>query len=88
MPASIEVLVPNRAIWPSPTVKTNQAFQPAYRQNTGLPSPRPEGVTALRAAVVHDFSQTLSLEGVPGPDPGDDEVVVEIEACGPCHTPG
>lgn len=49
-------------------------------------TPDRKGKTALRAAVVHDFSQPLSLEDVPKPDPGDGEVVVKIEASGLCHT--
>ncbi|HEX5851008.1 MAG TPA: alcohol dehydrogenase AdhP [Rubrobacter sp.] len=40
----------------------------------------------MKAAVVHDFSEPLSLEEVPKPEPAEDEVVVEVEASGLCHT--
>ena len=40
----------------------------------------------MKAAVVHDFSQPLSIEDVPTPEPGDGQVLVRIEACGLCHT--
>jgi propanol-preferring alcohol dehydrogenase len=41
---------------------------------------------AMKAAVVHDFNQPLSIEDVPRPEPGDGQVLVRIEACGLCHT--
>jgi hypothetical protein len=40
----------------------------------------------MKAAVVHDFNQPLSIEDVPRPEPGDGQVLVRIEACGLCHT--
>lgn len=40
----------------------------------------------MKAAVVRDFSEPLSVEDVPKPEPADGEVVVEIEASGLCHT--
>jgi hypothetical protein len=40
----------------------------------------------MKAAVVHDFSQPLSIDDVPRPEPGDGQVLVRIEACGLCHT--
>ena len=50
-----------------------------------LPSPtKREG--AMKAAVVHDFTQPLSIENVAMPEPGDGQVLVRIEACGLCHT--
>ena len=40
----------------------------------------------MRAAVVHDFCQPLTIEDVPVPDPGDGQVLVKIGASGVCHT--
>jgi alcohol dehydrogenase, propanol-preferring len=40
----------------------------------------------MRAAVVHDFSQPLSIEDRPVPRPGPGQVVVRTETCGLCHT--
>jgi alcohol dehydrogenase, propanol-preferring len=40
----------------------------------------------MRAAVVHAFDQPLSLEQLPVPVPGDEQVLVRIEASGLCHT--
>lgn len=40
----------------------------------------------MRAAVVHEFEQPLSVEEVRKPEPGAGEVVVRIEASGLCHT--
>ena len=40
----------------------------------------------MKAAVVHDFTQPLSIEDVPRPEPSDGQVLVRIEACGLCHT--
>ena len=40
----------------------------------------------MKAAVVHDFTQPLSIENVPTPEPSDGQVLVRIEACGLCHT--
>jgi alcohol dehydrogenase, propanol-preferring len=40
----------------------------------------------MKAAVVHDFAEPLSVENVPKPEPADGEVVVKIEASGLCHT--
>jgi len=40
----------------------------------------------MKAAVVHDFTQPLSIEDVPTPEAGDGQVLVRIEACGLCHT--
>ncbi len=40
----------------------------------------------MKAAVVHDFTQPLTIENVPRPEPGDGQVLVRIEACGLCHT--
>jgi propanol-preferring alcohol dehydrogenase len=40
----------------------------------------------MRAAVVHSFDQPLTIEEVPVPAPGPEEVLVRIEASGLCHT--
>jgi propanol-preferring alcohol dehydrogenase len=40
----------------------------------------------MKAAVVHAFDKPLSIEDVPTPEPGPDEVLVRIEAAGLCHT--
>jgi D-arabinose 1-dehydrogenase-like Zn-dependent alcohol dehydrogenase len=40
----------------------------------------------MKAAVVHDFTQPLSIEDVPRPEPSDGQVLVRIDACGLCHT--
>jgi propanol-preferring alcohol dehydrogenase len=40
----------------------------------------------MKAAVVHDFTQPLSIENVAGPEAGYGQVLVRIEACGLCHT--
>jgi propanol-preferring alcohol dehydrogenase len=40
----------------------------------------------MKAAVVHDFSRPLTIEDVPTPEPGAEQVLVRIEASGLCHT--
>ncbi len=40
----------------------------------------------MKAAVVHDFEEPLTIEDVPLRDPGAGEVSVKIEASGLCHT--
>jgi len=40
----------------------------------------------MKAAVVHDFTAALRIEGVPLPEPGPGEVLVKIETSGLCHT--
>jgi propanol-preferring alcohol dehydrogenase len=40
----------------------------------------------MRAAVLHEFGQPLVLEEVPRPSPGEGEVLLQIEACGVCHS--
>lgn len=40
----------------------------------------------MKAAVVHRFDGPLSIEDVPTPSPGADQVLVKIEASGLCHT--
>jgi propanol-preferring alcohol dehydrogenase len=40
----------------------------------------------MKAAVVHRFDGPLSIEDVPTPSPGAEQVLVRIEASGLCHT--
>jgi propanol-preferring alcohol dehydrogenase len=40
----------------------------------------------MKAAVVHDFAKPLSIENVPTPEPSAGQVLVRIDASGPCHT--
>src|ERR1700722_10053794 len=40
----------------------------------------------MKAAVLHNFKTPLALEEVERPTPGPDEVLIEVEACGVCHS--
>jgi alcohol dehydrogenase, propanol-preferring len=40
----------------------------------------------MKAAVLHEFKTPLSLEEVPRPQPGPDEVLIKVEVCGVCHS--
>lgn len=40
----------------------------------------------MRAAVLREFKQPLSIEDVDQPQPGDQDVLIEVEACGVCHS--
>ncbi len=40
----------------------------------------------MRAAVFHGADQPLRVEEIPTPEPGPDEVLVKVAACGVCHT--
>jgi alcohol dehydrogenase, propanol-preferring len=40
----------------------------------------------IKAAVVHTFGRSLTIEDVPIPTPGPGEVLVKIIATGVCHT--
>jgi propanol-preferring alcohol dehydrogenase len=40
----------------------------------------------MKAAVVHDFHSPLEIEDVPVPEPGPEQILVQIETCGLCHT--
>lgn len=40
----------------------------------------------MKAAVLHQFGQQLSVEETPRPVPGADEVLIKVEACGVCHS--
>ena len=40
----------------------------------------------MKAAVLHSFKTPLSLEDVPRPQIGPDDVLIEVEVCGVCHS--
>ena len=40
----------------------------------------------MKAAVLHAFKTPLSIEEVPRPEPAADEVLIEVEVCGVCHS--
>ncbi len=40
----------------------------------------------MKAAVLHEFKTPLSLDEVPLPEVGADEVLIEVEVCGVCHS--
>ena len=40
----------------------------------------------MKAAVVRDFTKSLSLEDVTKPEPGPGQVLVKVETAGLCHT--
>jgi alcohol dehydrogenase, propanol-preferring len=40
----------------------------------------------MKAAVLHNFKTPLALAEVERPTPGPDEVLIEVEACGVCHS--
>ena len=40
----------------------------------------------MQAAVLHEFGPSLQVEEVARPTPGADDVLIEVEACGVCHS--
>ncbi|HLG15995.1 MAG TPA: zinc-dependent alcohol dehydrogenase [Blastocatellia bacterium] len=40
----------------------------------------------MRAAIVREFKQPLRIEETETPSPGEDEVLIKVEACGVCHS--
>ena len=40
----------------------------------------------MKAAVLHEFKAPLVIEEVPRPEPASNEVLIEVEACGLCHS--
>jgi alcohol dehydrogenase, propanol-preferring len=40
----------------------------------------------MKAAILHEFKQPLSLENVERPVPAAGEVLIQVEACGVCHS--
>src|SRR2546426_11842769 len=40
----------------------------------------------MKAAILHEFKKPLAIEEAARPKPGADEVLIEAEACGVCHS--
>lgn len=40
----------------------------------------------MKAAILHEFKQPLAIERTSDPKPGEGEVLLQIEACGVCHS--
>jgi len=40
----------------------------------------------MKAAILHEFKQPLAIEEVARPVPGPNDVLIEVEACGVCHS--
>jgi alcohol dehydrogenase, propanol-preferring len=40
----------------------------------------------MKAAVLHEFKKPLAIEELPRPVPATDEVLIQVEACGVCHS--
>ena len=40
----------------------------------------------MKAAVLHDFKKPLEIEDIPRPLPNADELLIQVEACGVCHS--
>jgi alcohol dehydrogenase, propanol-preferring len=40
----------------------------------------------MKAAILRQFKTSLSMEEIDRPKPGPDEVLIEVEACGVCHS--
>jgi propanol-preferring alcohol dehydrogenase len=40
----------------------------------------------MKAAVIHEFGQALHIEEMPVKEPGENQIVVKVIACGVCHT--
>jgi len=40
----------------------------------------------MKAAVLHEFKAPLVIEDVPRPEPASDEILIQVEACGVCHS--
>ena len=40
----------------------------------------------MKAAVLHEFKTPLVIEEVPRPEPASQEVLIQVEACGVCHS--
>jgi alcohol dehydrogenase, propanol-preferring len=40
----------------------------------------------MKAAVLHEFKKPLTIENVPQPVPAPDELLIQVEACGVCHS--
>ena len=40
----------------------------------------------MKAAVLHELKKAMAIEEVDRPKPGDDDVLIKVEACGVCHS--
>ena len=40
----------------------------------------------MKAAVLHELRKPLAVEEVERPRPGENEVLIQVEACGVCHS--
>ncbi len=40
----------------------------------------------MKAAILHEFGKPLAIEEVPPPTPGAGDVLIEVDACGVCHS--
>ena len=43
-------------------------------------------VEGMKAAILHEFRTPLVIEEIPRPEPAKDEVLIQVEACGVCHS--
>ena len=43
-------------------------------------------VDAMKAAILHEFKEPLAIEDVARPKPDEHEVLIEVQACGVCHS--
>jgi len=51
-----------------------------------LPAPEGVFVPAMKAAILHEFKQPLTIERTPDPKAAAGEVLIRVEACGVCHS--
>lgn len=40
----------------------------------------------MKAAVIREFGQPLQIEEMPVKEPGENQILVKVIACGVCHT--
>src|SRR5438046_10707153 len=40
----------------------------------------------MKAAIVHQFKEPLTIEEIAAPQPAPDEVLIKVAACGVCHS--
>ncbi len=43
-------------------------------------------MSGMKAAILREFKKPLTIEEVDRPKPGAGEVLIEVEACGVCHS--
>jgi alcohol dehydrogenase len=71
----------------APGKRVNALWSPStIGQSAGTPSYLPPGAERpyMRAAVLQEYGEPLSIEDVDRPDPDPEGIVVETEACGVC----